>query len=46
MNHQQAYRNHPAYRLAREFAAIRTTEARILAKHYFRVALRGLNAGV
>ena len=46
MNRPQAYRNHPAYRLAREFAAIRTTEARILAKHYFRVALRGLNAGV
>ena len=40
------YRKHPAFALAQQFAALRTDEGRILAKHYFRVALRGIIAGV
>ncbi len=40
------YRLHPAFTLAIQFAALRTDEGRILAKHYFRVALRGIVAGV
>jgi hypothetical protein len=40
------YRLHPAFTLAIQFARLRTTEGRILAKHYFRVARRGIVAGV
>ena len=41
---QPDYRNHPAFALAQQFAALRTDEGRILAKHYFRVAFRGIKA--
>lgn len=39
------YTKSQAYKLACQFSDMLGTEARILAKHYFRVALRGLNAG-
>lgn len=40
-----SYRDHPAFELAQQWAAIKGDEARIMAKHYFRVAFRGLSAG-